>query len=159
SGYPFDKLDIIAAPDFAEGAMENVGAVAFLDKILFVDPKQSTVEERRAYAETMAHELAHQWFGNTVTMRWWDDTWLNEAFANWMAHRPADVLDPKLDAGIAGLEATLASMHADSLVAARQIHQPVESNHDIVNAFDSITYDKGMGVLGMFEAYMGRDVF
>ncbi|HSI03691.1 MAG TPA: M1 family metallopeptidase [Myxococcota bacterium] len=157
--YPFDKLDIIAAPDFAEGAMENVGAIVFFDKLLFVDPKQSTLEERRAYAETMAHELAHMWFGNIVTMQWWDDTWLNEAFANWMGYRVADVFDPKLDAAIAGLEATLASMHADSLMAARQVHQPVESNHDIANAFDSITYDKGMGVLGMFESYMGRDVF
>ncbi len=157
--YPFDKLDMIAAPDFAEGAMENVGAIVFLDKLLFVDPKQSTLEERRAHVETMAHELAHMWFGNTVTMRWWDDTWLNEAFANWMGYRVAEVFDPKLDAALSGLEATLASMHTDSLVAARQVHQPVESNHDIANAFDSITYDKGMGVLGMFESYMGREVF
>ncbi len=157
--YPFDKLDIIATPDFAAIAMENVGAITFLDKIVFVDPKVATLDERRAYAEVMAHELAHMWFGNTVTMAWWDDAWLNEAFANWMGYRTAEEFDPKLDGAIAALDATIASMTADSLLAARAVQQPIESNHDIANAFDAITYDKGMGVLSMFEAYMGRDTF
>lgn len=157
--YPFDKLDIIAVPDFSAGAMENVGAITFREWLLLVDPKSAPVQQLRANAYVTAHELAHMWFGNIVTMPWWDDLWLNEAFASWMAYRVVERWDPTLQGELTLLDDAVSAMKADSLASARQIRQPIESNHDILNAFDSITYDKGAGVLSMFEAFLGAEVF
>ncbi len=157
--YPYDKLDIVAVPDFASGAMENAGLVTFREWLLLVDRESAGEQQRRAFASVMAHELAHQWFGNLVTMPWWDDTWLNEAFATWMASKIVRSLYPEHAAELNVLDSVHYAMSVDALANARQIRQPVHTNHDIDNAFDAITYQKGGGVLEMFERYMGRDTF
>ncbi len=157
--YPYDKLDIIAVPDFASGAMENAGAITFREWLLLLDPERAPEDQRRAFAYVMAHELAHQWFGNLVTMAWWDDLWLNEAFATWMGSKVVQNVHPEYQAHVGMVQSAHGAMRADSLVSARQIRQPIDSNHDIRNAFDSITYRKGGAVLGMVERWLGEDVF
>ncbi len=158
--YPYAKLDIAAVPDFAAGAMENPGLITFRETLLLLgDGSRAPEMQKRAYAYVMAHELAHQWFGNLVTMPWWDDLWLNEAFATWMGGKVTGQLWPAYRADLSQVESTTSAMRTDSLVSARQIRQPIESNHDIRNAFDSITYRKGGAVLTMFERWMGEEVF
>ncbi len=156
--YPYDKLDIIAVPDKG-GAMENAGAVTFREWLLLFEESSASYDQRRAFAYVMAHELAHQWFGNLVTMPWWDDIWLNEAFATWMGYRAVDGWRPDYDADVQMLTRVLGAMGRDRLVNARQIRQPVTRNDDIHNAFDRITYQKGGGVLAMFEQWMGPETF
>jgi len=157
--YPYAKLDLVAVPEMAFGAMEHPGAITFRESILLVDPETAPVRQVRLFHRIDAHELAHQWFGNLVTPRWWDDLWLNEAFATWMASRAVEGLRPEQNAALSFAEHVRWAMQADSLVSARRIRQPVEDTHDIRNAFDSITYEKGAGVLAMFERWLGRDVF
>jgi alanyl aminopeptidase len=159
TAYPYDKLDIIAVPDFASGAMENAGAITFREWLLLLDEKSAPDDQKRGFSYVMAHELAHQWFGNLVTMPWWDDIWLNEAFATWMGHKAVIDVYPKYKAEIQLYERALGAMGTDSLVSARQIRQPIENNHDIRNAFDGITYSKGGGVLSMFERYVTEEKF
>ncbi|MGF1465895.1 MAG: M1 family metallopeptidase [Sandaracinaceae bacterium] len=156
--YPYDKLDIIAVPDFASGAMENAGAITFREVLLLLG-EAAPEDQRRAFAYVMAHELAHQWFGNLVTMPWWDDIWLNEAFATWMGYRVVHEVHPGMHADLRFLVRVHEAMQTDSLVSARQIRQPIETSHDIRNAFDAITYRKGGGVLSMFEGYLGDETF
>jgi alanyl aminopeptidase len=156
--YPYDKLDVLAVPDKG-GAMENPGAVTFSEYLLLVDEATAPVSQRRAFAGVMAHELAHQWFGDEVTMVWWDDIWLNEAFATWMGGRATQAWRADTEAETHLLERVMGAMGSDSLVSARSIRQPIESSHDIRNAFDDITYQKGGGVIGMFERWMGRETF
>lgn len=156
--YPYAKLDIIAVPDFAAGAMENAGAITYREPLLLLD-ENATAQQRYSYAAVHAHELAHQWFGNLVTPVWWDDIWLNEAFATWMASVTLDSLDPAGGYRRTLTKRALSAMNVDSLTSARQIRQPIASNHDIASAFDAITYSKGGGVLAMFERYMGRERF
>ena len=157
--YPYDKLDIVAVPDFAGGAMENAGLVTFRETLLLLDPEHAPARQIRGYTGVMAHELAHQWFGNLVTMPWWDDIWLNEAFATWMGHRVVAQVEPSFHADVEMLRSVHYAMGQDSLVSARQIRQPIESDHDIRNAFDAITYRKGGGVLSMVEAWLGEETF
>ena len=157
--YPYQKLDIVAVPDFAAGAMENVGLITFREWLLLLNPTQATEGQRRAFAYVMAHELAHQWFGNLVTMPWWNDIWLNEAFATWMGNKAVEALYPAYQADLSSLASAQRAMRFDSLPSARQIRQPIRSTHDIRNAFDAITYEKGGAVLGMFEQWMGADTF
>lgn len=157
--YPFTKLDVIAVPDFSAGAMENVGAVTFREYLLLLDEKTAPITQKQAFAGVMAHELAHMWFGNVVTMPWWDDIWLNEAFATWMAYKVVDEVEPSWELHLGLKERVLDAMGYDSLASARQIRQPIESDHDIRNAFDSITYSKGGGVLAMFESWLGEETF
>lgn len=156
--YPYDKLDILAVPDFASGAMENAGAITFREQLLLLSSSPPE-EQVRGFTNVMAHELAHQWFGNLVTMPWWDDIWLNEAFATWMAFRTVRDVAPDQHAELGAIASVHGAMFSDSLAAARRIRQPIESENDIRNAFDSITYQKGMGVLSMFEAWLGEDTF
>jgi alanyl aminopeptidase len=156
--YPYDKLDILAVPDKG-GAMENPGAITFREYLLLMDEKTAPIGQRRAFAGVMAHELAHMWFGDLVTMSWWDDTWLNEAFATWMGNKAADLWDPRTHAELGLLGGVQGAMGVDSLVSARAIRQPVTTSHDIENSFDSITYQKGGGVLSMFERWLGAYAF
>ncbi|MFU8877500.1 MAG: M1 family metallopeptidase, partial [Wenzhouxiangellaceae bacterium] len=155
---PYPKLDIIAVPDFAAGAMENVGAITYREQLLLLDENDS-IGRKRAYASVHAHELAHMWFGNLVTPKWWDDIWLNESFATWMAAKAAEQAFPDFGFEDQGLGRSLGVMNADSLATARQVRQPIESNHDIANAFDGITYSKGGAMLSMFEAWLGEEAF
>ncbi|MES2504706.1 MAG: M1 family metallopeptidase [Myxococcota bacterium] len=157
--YPYSKLDIIAVPDFAAGAMENAGAITFRDSLLLLNPKTAPVWQVRRFAEVMAHELAHQWFGNLVTLAWWEDIWLNEAFATWIATKVIMQYDPAYQADLEALEETQQAMNADSLASSRKIAEPITSHHDIYSAFDAITYTKGAAVIAMFEEYLGADIF
>ncbi len=156
--YPYAKLDIIAVPDFAAGAMENVGAITFREELLLID-ETTPVQRKRAFKSVMAHELAHQWFGDLVTPKWWDDIWLNESFATWMGNKATAMAFPGEGFENATFRGALGVMGADALATARQIRQPIESNHDIATAFDGITYRKGGAVLAMFEAWLGEEGF
>ena len=156
--YPYAKLDILALPDFSYGAMENAGAITYREQLLLLNENSSMGAKRRYYG-VHAHELAHQWFGNYVTPHWWNDIWLNEAFATWMAQVALDNIMPeqKFREGI--LRGAMGAMGGDSLVSTRQIRQPILSNGDITSAFDGITYSKGGGVLAMIETFMGPEDF
>ncbi|WP_329742539.1 M1 family metallopeptidase [Dyella sp. A6] len=157
-GYPWDKLDLLAAPDFSAGAMENPGLVTFRDWLLLLDPDSPARDVRGSFNDT-AHELAHQWTGDTVTMKWWNDIWLNEAFATWMQQKVTMKLHPEYRADLDRVLGAEGAMNNDSLVSAREIRQPITGNGDIMTAFDGITYMKGAAVLGMFEAYVGDKTF
>jgi alanyl aminopeptidase len=156
--YPYGKLDIIAAPDFAYGAMENAGAIIYRESALLIDEKTSMGRQRGIFT-IHAHELGHQWFGNLVTPKWWDDIWLNEAFATWISYKTMHDFDPDGGWERAATKAGLGAMSSDSLINARQIRNPIERNGDIMDGFDAITYRKGGHVLSMFESYLGEDEF
>jgi alanyl aminopeptidase len=156
--YPFDKLDNLAAPDFWAGAMENAGLIVYRDTLMFPDAS-SAVGQRQSFWRTSAHELAHQWFGDLVTMRWWDDLWLNEAFASWMGNKIAGQLQPQFNTDRNILEGGLGIMDVDSLASTRRIREPINNFTDIQSAFDGITYRKGGAVLSMFESHLGATRF
>jgi aminopeptidase N len=155
--FPYPKLDLIASPIMG-GAMENAGAIIFSERLLLFG-EHPTAREQASFGVVTAHEMAHQWFGDLVTPAWWDDTWLNESFAEWMGVKVADAWRPDLGIKIDQLESTLAAMNTDALRAGRQIHQPIDNNDQISGAFDDITYEKGAGVLGMIESYLGEQRF
>ncbi|MCC7537007.1 MAG: M1 family metallopeptidase [Deltaproteobacteria bacterium] len=157
--YPYDKLDVVAVPDFGAGAMENAGLITFRDGVLLIAPQTSSVADERSLAYVMAHELSHNYFGNLVTMAWWDDLWLNESFATWLGWRAVAAVRPNDRADESLLSGGQRAMSADSRVAARRIRQPITSHHDIHNAFDGITYGKGAAVLAMFERWLGAEPF
>ncbi len=158
SPYPFQKVDILAVPDFAAGAMENAGAVTFREQLLLMDAN-APLDQKRASLSVQAHELAHQWFGDYVTPAWWDNIWLNESFATWMQSKISNTVRPEQEFSRGTLASTLDVMRLDELPSARQIHNPVNGPDDIDNAFDDITYSKGAAVLAMFESYVGPDAW
>lgn len=155
--FPYPKLDLIATPE-SGGGMENAGAIVYGDPRLLLAPDAS-LEERRGFGGIHAHELAHQWFGDLVTPRWWDDIWLNESFANWMGFKAGHAWNPALGLDVVPALQTPAAMELDSRIAARRIRNPVTRNLDIFSAFDGITYLKGGAVLGMFESWLGEAAF
>ena len=158
--YPLPKLDLIAVPDFAAGAMENWGAITFREVLLLYDPQTSSTRTQRLIAEVVSHEIAHQWFGNLVTMRWWNDLWLNESFATFMATKFVDELYPEWDVWDEFIEETMAAaMRLDGLASTHPIDVEVESPSQIREIFDAISYNKGSCVLMMLESYVGRDNF
>jgi alanyl aminopeptidase len=154
--YPYEKLDQIAVLNFG-GAMENPGLITYGSGLILSKPEEDTVPRRRGYASVCAHELAHMWFGDLVTMAWWDDTWLNESFATWMANKTIQTWRPDWDIDVMTVRRRGRAMRSDSLDSARRMRQPIESSHDIANAFDGITYVKGASVLDMFEAWVGEE--
>ncbi len=156
--YPYEKLDQIVVPlTTVWGAMENAGLIAFGD-FLLSPPQQDSELRRRRRAHTMEHEMSHQWFGDLVTTAWWNDIWLNEAFASWLSSKLLDEWKPEWNIK-ADAARSINVMRADSLTTARKIRQPIEAPGDIANAFDGITYGKGEAVIGMFENYVGPDAF
>src|SRR5262249_35520727 len=156
--YPYDKLDLVALPG-QPGAMENAGLITFGTRRLLADPARQTSEHRRSVVHIMAHEMAHMWFGDYVTMTWWDDIWLNEGFANWLEQKVVAEWKPEWREDAAKARSRAKAMDADALASARQVRQPIETKGDIANAFDAITYDKGASVLAMIEAWIGPDSF
>jgi alanyl aminopeptidase len=156
--YPFDKLDLLGAPDFGAGAMENAGLIVYRDSLLRIDANSSASTRRQGF-NVNAHEIAHQWFGDLVTVPWWDDIWLNEAFATWAQGKATVDLEPDYGGNLGRLEGTLGAMRSDSLLSARRIRQPIKSDDDIQTAFDSITYQKGAAVLRMFEEWLGETTY
>src|SRR5258705_1133292 len=157
--YQFGKLDIIGVPDFAAGAMENAGAITFREEYLFADPQRASLGTRKTVASIISHEIAHQWFGDLVTMKWWDDTWLNEGFATWMANKPLAARHPEWNVPVDEEEETQQALALDSLKATRPIHTDVQTPAQIDEAFDAIAYQKGASVLRMLESYVGADAF
>ncbi|MEP7183094.1 MAG: M1 family metallopeptidase [Betaproteobacteria bacterium] len=157
--YPFGKLDHIAIPLTVNFAMENAGLITYAAPGLLARPGAATPRFRRGAANVGAHEIAHQWFGNLVTTAWWDDIWLNEAFATWIAEKIANQWRPDYERGAARIGERAQAIDADALTSARQIREPVNSRGDIFNAFDSITYEKGATVIGMFEGWIGEEPF
>jgi alanyl aminopeptidase len=156
--YPYDKLDEVAIP-LAGYAMEHPGLVTYGASIIIEKPDQDTLERQLLWVSVASHELAHQWFGDLVTTAWWDDIWLNEGFASWMANKNVSQYHPEWQMNISELNGYQGAMDNDALVSARQVQQPIESSHDIANAFDEITYNKGSALLNMFESYMGPEKF
>jgi len=157
--YPYAKLDFVAVPSFSSSAMENVGLVTYRDAVLLIDPERAPLDDRLRGESIISHELAHMWFGNLVTLAWWDDLWLNEAFAVWMSRKGVAALAPEHDMGELVVRGKFNVMSADSRPAARAIRQPILADGDIYNAFDGITYSKGASVLEMLERWIGEDVF
>ena len=158
--YPYGKLDFIGAPDFAAGAMENTGCIIARDELLFIDPRNSSYETQLEVAQgAVAHEMAHQWFGDLVTMKWWDDVWLNEGFATWMSFKPVEAYRPQWNLATERVQSATEAMAADSLPSTHPIQQHAETPDQIKELFDAITYNKTAAVLGMVEGYVGRDAF
>ena len=158
--YPLPKLDMIAIPDFAAGAMENWGAITFREAILLYDPKTSSTRTKQYIAEVISHEIAHQWFGNLVTMKWWNDLWLNESFATFMATKIVDKFYPEWNLWDQFLDdAMLEAMSLDALKNSHPINVNVNHPAQIREIFDAISYDKGGSVLRMLENYVGIENF
>ena len=157
--YPFGKMDIIAVPDFAAGAMENVGAIVFRERSLLADPSSASVGTLRNIASTVSHEVAHQWFGNLVTMAWWDDIWLNEGFATWLAGKPLERWRPDWNEATAKVSGTVRALASDTLRTTRAIRTQVDTPDQINEVFDGIAYGKTAAVLRMVEHYVGEEPF
>jgi len=157
--YPFVKLDVVAVPDFAAGAMENTAAIFYRETDLLADAKSASVGTRKKVASILAHEMAHQWFGDLVTMQWWDDIWLNEGFATWMANKPLAAAHPEWQIGVDEAAEDQTALALDSLQSTRPIHADVETPAQIDEAFDAIAYQKGAAVLRMIESYVGAETF
>jgi aminopeptidase N len=156
--YPYSKLDLVAVPAFAAGAMENAGLVTFREELLLVDAKSSTRARRHAL-QLMAHELAHQWFGDLVTLWWWDDLWLNEGSASYFEGLAADEWRPETHAELEDLLSLGSVMALDGLDSARRVREPVRTVYEAEEAFDAITYTKGSAILGMLHSYLGDGSF
>jgi aminopeptidase N len=157
--YPFGKLDMLAIPDYEWGGMENTASIFYRDTSLLLDEATASVFSRRAHATVIAHEIAHQWFGDLVTAAWWDDIWLNEGFATWMQAKPIEAWHPEwhLEDDVAATTQQIISL--DSLSATRAIHGDPKTPAEIKEMFDGITYEKGGAVLSMLESYVGPEVF
>jgi puromycin-sensitive aminopeptidase len=157
--YPGEKLDLIAVPDFAFGAMENLGCITFRESLLLLDPERASRPELERAADVIAHEIAHMWFGDLVTMKWWNGIWLNEAFATFMELLCVDAFRPEWHRWVGfGIEREQA-MDVDALHSTRPVEYPVGPPEEAQSMFDVITYQKGGSVLRMLEQYLGGEVF
>jgi cytosol alanyl aminopeptidase len=156
--YPYEKLDLIAVPEFWPGAMENPGAITFADRVLLSDPASTTPSDRRSLASITAHELAHMWFGDLVTMEWWDDFWLNESFADWMGDKIVEQVYPEMGHQLAELQNIQRVMTADGRASAEPIRKLDRTPQDAI-ASVGLAYNKGKGVLSMVEQWLGPEAF
>ncbi|MEY2457367.1 MAG: tricorn protease interacting factor [Acidimicrobiaceae bacterium] len=157
--YPGDKCDLVAVPDFAFGAMENLGCITFREVLLLVDPERSTQPELQNVADVIHHELAHMWFGDLVTMKWWNGIWLNEAFATFMEMKCTDAFRPDWQRWVDFGLSRSAAFDTDSLASTRPIEFEVVSPQEAEGMFDVLTYEKGASVLRMLEQFLGEDPF
>lgn len=157
--YPMPKLDLIAIPDFEAGAMENFGAITYRDTALLVDAKNASIAAKKRVAIVVAHEMAHQWFGDMVTMKWWDNLWLNEGFATWMETKAVAAWKPEWHIQQDVALATDGVLNFDSGKVTRAIRAKADTPAQINEMFDPITYDKGGAILDMTENYEGKEVF
>jgi len=157
--YPDKKMDMIGLPDFAQGAMENLGAVTYRESLLLIEPEKATQPEVASVADVIAHELAHMWFGDLVTMRWWNGIWLNEAFATLMELLAVDAYRPDWERWSSFLRSRAIAFEVDALEHTRSIEYPVRSPDDAAGMFDILTYTKGAAVLRMLEQYLGGERF
>jgi aminopeptidase N len=157
--YPYGKLDLVGIPDFSAGAMENTGCITFREVLLQIDEKQGSVGLKKTIASVIAHEMAHQWFGDLVTAKWWDDIWLNEGFATWMSSKPIEAWRPEWNFDLDDVSNTGNTLNTDSLANTRPIHQAADTPGQIMELFDGIAYGKAASVLRMVEAYVGEKTF
>jgi cytosol alanyl aminopeptidase len=158
--YPFEKLDALAIPrTVGFSAMENPGLITYASFVLLARAQEEDERFQHRYAAVAAHEMAHQWFGDLVTMQWWDDVWLNESFATWMSRRIVQEFEPAWDTSHDRARERAWAFSADRLGSARQVRQPVRTREDMEGAFDGITYAKGAAVLSMYEQWLGPDAF
>lgn len=156
--YPYEKLDLIAVPEFWAGGMENAGAITFRETVILHDPQSISIGQRQSLVAVMAHELAHMWFGDLVTMEWWDDLWLNESFASWMGDKIAEQEFPKLGIGISTVETSLRAMVSDARPTAIAIRPPDSKTADLLSNIGAV-YSKGQAVLLMMERWLGEATF
>jgi aminopeptidase N len=159
TAYPLPKLDLIAVPGGFGGAMENWGGITFFESRLLFDPAASAGDARRSIFSIIAHEMAHQWFGDLVTMAWWDNIWLNEGFASWMQAKAAEALHPEWQTWLNAGGGKQAAMNEDARRTTHPIQQPIANESEAMAAFDTITYTKGQAVIRMLENYVGEDAF
>ena len=157
--YPLPKLDMIAIPSGFGGAMENWGGITYFESILLYDPEKSSEETKQRIFGVVAHEMAHQWFGDLVTMAWWDNLWLNEGFASWMGTKCTDHFNPQWQIWSRANAAKQRAMTTDALSATHPIQQPIRTESEADSAFDEITYQKGQSFLRMLETYLGEEDF
>ena len=159
--YPLPKLDLVAGPGSSQffGAMENWGAIFYFERFLLLDAKISTQSDKQNVYNVIAHEVAHQWFGDLVTMAWWDDLWLNEGFASWMANKATDHFNPGWKVWLQTVPITHSVMQRDARDGTHAIIQPIEDVAQAANAFDDITYYKGAAVIRALESHVGEAAF
>jgi len=159
SPYPYKKLDQVAVPSFRAGAMENAGLVTYREQFLIIDDARGSANDKLQAQSIIAHELAHMWFGNLVTMQWWDDLWLNEAFATWMSNVVLKKIAPAAEPELQAVKSMVEIMDQDGLTSATPVRKRIQNSGDIDNAFDRITYVKGLSVLRMLEQWVGPERF
>jgi len=157
--YPYEKLDLVAVPEFWPGAMENAGQITFADVALLLDPARASTTQKRRQASTTAHELAHMWFGDLVTMQWWDDLWLNESFASWMGEKVTNQVFPEMGIDLRLVSDADDAMRTDGRITTRTIRQPVTTLANLLQSADVLAYKKGQTLLGMFERWTGEEAF
>ncbi len=157
--FPLPKLDLIAVPGGFSGAMENWGGIVFFESTLLFDPAKNSEATRERIFEIEAHEIAHQWFGDLVTMAWWDNLWLNEGFASWMGTKCTDHFNPQWEVWLRADQEKQYAMTTDALSATRPIQRPVENESEANSAFYEITYQKGQAFLRMLESYLEEETF
>lgn len=156
--YPFEKLDLLAVPEYWAGAMENPGAITYSTNVLLLDAKTASAQQKRTQYRITAHELAHMWFGDLVTMAWWDDLWLNESFADWLGDKIATEVYPEFRLDVSELSSIQGIMTGDSRPSARAIQHEVKPGDNILQDV-GVAYNKGKAVLGMFERWIGPEQF
>lgn len=156
--YPYEKLDLIAVPEFWPGAMENAGAITFADRILLLDPATASAAQKRTLIRVTAHEMSHMWFGDLVTMAWWDDLWLNESFADWMGDKIANQVYPENHQDLATVQAAQEIMFNDARPSSEPIRRRMASDDNPLQGV-GLAYNKGKAVLGMIEAWAGPEAF
>ncbi len=157
--YPLKKLDLVAIPDFEAGAMENFGAITFRDVTLLLDPKTASDHDQMQVTVDITHEIAHQWFGDLVTMKWWDNVWLNEGFATWMENKCAAAMHPNWGISQVVASDVQRTLDVDAQPTTRAIRAEASTPEEIDQLFDSIAYDKASNVLLMVENYVGEETF
>ena len=157
--YPMPKLDMVGIPDFEAGAMENFGCITYRETGLLVDEKNGSIDAKKNVEVDVTHEMAHQWFGDMVTMQWWDNIWLNEGFATWMEGKAAQHLHPEWEFSQDGAATLNGVMGSDSRATTRTIRATADTPAQINEMFDGITYEKGGAVIGMVENFLGEEVF
>src|SRR5438045_2847870 len=157
--YAYGKVDQVGVPDFEAGAMENAACITYREVALLLDPKTAPLNVQKRVAEVITHELSHQWFGNLVTMVWWDDLWLNEAFATWMAYKIVDHWRPQWRVWMDFEVGKGAALHLDALKSSHPIRAEIHNAEEAGESFDAITYEKGGAILRMIEGYLGEEKF
>ena len=157
--YPYAKLDQIAVPEYVYGAMENAGLITYTDRLLLMDPEKPSFSQRGRLANVMAHEMAHMWFGDLVTMAWWDDVWLNESFADWMCARIVEHQFPEFHIQLQQSRAIKSAMRSDALPSITAVRRKVTASTDLAQLTDELTYSKGKGILTMVENWIGPEKF